>query len=265
MLILSHGQDYHKLDNGAGEWPTDERFPGEFLSWKSVPEKFDVEELLEYNVKFFAAQKHKADWANEVSGYRVTGKHNVIFKRPVRDGGVKSIRKLKYANRVYGTKKRVVVSDKVSELSAVCVDEPADIEPKDEELDPVDGFMKLSSTSPMCTDIVDLVFDNAIYKVSELYKKDLEILRLQKLLSLEKIDSKRKVKEACDLGKANLEEMAVRCEFFHKTILATIHAELQRASKVSSVEAMQQLQQSEFFKKSMKDITDLAKVSVPKT
>ena len=161
---------------------------------------------------------------------------------------MKLIRKLKYANRVYGIKKRVV-SEKVSELSAVYVDEPADIEPKDEELDPFDGVIKLSPTGPnveeimllvvdgnndvvmhdandgvqvehvidnaTCIDIVDLVFDNAMYKVSELYKKDLEILRLQKLLKLQQIDSKRKVKEACDLGKASMEEMAVRCEYFH--------------------------------------------------
>ena len=185
-------------------------------------------------------------------------------------------------------------------LFTVYVDEPADIEPKDEELDPVDGFMKLSSTSPnveeimllvdggnndvvmhdandvvqvehvidsaaMCTDIVDLVFDNAMYKVSELYKKDLEILRLQKLLTLEKINSKRKVKEACDLGKASMEEMAVRCEYFHQTILSTIYAQLQRASKVSSVDAIQNIRQSEFFKQSMKDLTDLAKVTVTRT
>ena len=56
--LVRHRQDYHNLDNGAGNWPTDERvFPGEFLSWKSVSEKFDVEELLEYNVKVFAGQK----------------------------------------------------------------------------------------------------------------------------------------------------------------------------------------------------------------
>ena len=184
---------------------------------------------MEYNVKFFAAQKHKANWANEVSGYRKTGKHVVIFKRPVRDGGLQSIRKMKHANRVYGTKKRVV-SEKVSELSAVYVDEPVDIEPKEEELDPFDGVLRLFPNPKakeimllvvdgdndvvmhdandgvqvehviekvMCTDIVDLVFDDAMYKVSECYRKDLEILKLKKLLTLEQMDSKRRVKEAC--------------------------------------------------------------------
>ena len=48
--LVRHKQDYHGLDNGVDDWPTDEKvFPGKFLSWKSVPADFDVDELLEYN------------------------------------------------------------------------------------------------------------------------------------------------------------------------------------------------------------------------
>ena len=126
----------------------------------------------------------------------------------------------------------------------------------------------LTENAEMCTDIVGLVFDRAakvIANNSELYYKDLEINRLELLLKQEKIHGKRRVKEACDLGKANLEDMVARCEYFHKTILANIHLELQRASKVSTVDALQQLRQTKFFQKSMQDLTDFAYESVSKT
>ena len=237
-----------------------------------------------YNVKFFSAQKHRTNWINEVSGYRKTGKHVVIFKRPVRDGGLQSIRKMKDANRVYGTKKRGV-SEKVSELSAVYVDEPVDIELKEEELDPFDGALRLfpipkareimllvDSDVVMhgandglqvehvveevtCTDIVDQVFDDAKCKISECHRKDLEILDLKKQLALEQLDSERRVREACNLAKFNMEEMAVECEKFHRTLMSTIYGHLEQASKVSSEEALRQITQSEFFKRSMKDLS----------
>ena len=90
-------------------------------------------------------------------------------------------------------------------------------------------------------------------------------INLKKQLTLEQMDSKRRVKEACNLAKFSMEEMAVQCENFHRTLLSTIYGHLQQASKVSSEEALQQIKQSEFFKRSMKDLSNLAKGTVSKT
>ena len=53
-----------------------------------------------------------------------------------------------------------------------------------------------------------------------------------------------------------MEDMVARCEYFHKTILANIQKELQRASKVSTVDALEQLRQTKFYQKSMQALND---------
>ena len=84
----------------------------------------------------------------------------------------------------------------------------------------------------------------------------MEIERLELLLQKEKIKGKQRVKDACDLAKANLEDMLARCEYFHRTSLANIQKELHRASKVSTVDALEQLRQTKFYQKSMQALND---------
>ena len=47
-----------------------------------------------------------------MSSYKATGIHTVCFNRPERKGEKESVRKRNMANRKYGTKKGVGVSDK---------------------------------------------------------------------------------------------------------------------------------------------------------
>ena len=73
---------------------------------------------------------------------------------------------------------------------------------------------------------------------SELYRKDLEIQRLQLLLQLEKTKGKRRVKAACAGAKVNLEEMLVRCDQWHKRSLDNIQRDLYQASRVSTADTL---------------------------
>ena len=78
--LVRHRQDYHGLDAKQNDWPTDEKiFPENFLSWRAVPENFDVKELLEFNLKVYGSQKQQTQLTNEVSNYLVTQEHKVIF------------------------------------------------------------------------------------------------------------------------------------------------------------------------------------------
>ena len=227
--------------------------------------------------------------------FDTTGIHTVYFDRPERKGGKDSVRKRNMASRKYGTKKRVVVSDKVSELSAPCsADEPNAIEPKVEELDPVNGFVRpsvldaveivlmvtsanddvvmlsvnddvefkiVTETTEICAEIVGDVFAKAtetrnVDNTSELYRKDLEIQRLQLLLQLEKTKGKRRVKAACAGAKVNLEEMLVRCDQWHKRSLDNIQRELYQASRVSTADSLTQLRQTDFYLSSVQALNE---------
>ena len=93
--------------------------------------------------------------------FETNGFHTVYFDHPERKGGKDSVRKRNIANRKYGTKKRVVVSDKALDLSAPrSADEPNAIDPKIEELDVVDGFVR-----PSVLDVVDVFVNVSVESI----------------------------------------------------------------------------------------------------
>ena len=229
---------------------------------------FDSDELLEHNVKFFGAQKHKASWKTEVNYFRREKVHKVFFPRPERDNGEISNRKLKYATRVYGTKKRVSKTKEVLEVPAVIVnDSDTDIvmtEASDDEEDEhnvsnaacsdvVDDVLEdvmnkstdvvddvLEDVMNKSTDVVEHVLEDVLcrstqYVLHVLDKKDVEILRLKKLLASERIANQRKVEEACEVARSGLDGMVARFGNLHPTMLATVYSQLQQASHIVCV------------------------------
>ena len=84
----------------------------------------------------------------------------------------------------------------------------------------------------------------------------MKIERLELLLQLEKKKGKQRVKDACALAKANLEEMLARCDQFHRRSLDNIQKELYQASKVSTADALEQLRQTKFYQKSVQALNE---------
>ena len=156
--LVRHRQVYHGLEDS--EWPENLEFPSNFLSWKSVPEDFNTDELLEHNMKFFGNQKNIDQWEEEVTVYRhykVKGAHTVIFQRPDRDGVSK--RKRENANRVYGTKKRASRSKKNLKVVAVTESDRATDMAGDDDMDVSVDVLGMSLGQDCAKEMMNVVMD----------------------------------------------------------------------------------------------------------
>ena len=118
------------------------------------------------------------------------------------------------------------------------------------------------------TDVIEHVDDvlcsSSQYVLHMLDEKDMEILRLKKLLESERKTNQRKVEEACEVARTGLEGMVAQFGNLHPTMVAMVHAQLQQASNVTTQRTIEDIHNSEFYVKKMQELIDIAKVSAPK-
>ena len=271
-------------------------FPHQFLSWQSEPENFNSDDLLEHNVKYFGAQKHKDIWNLEVSLFQETKVHKIIFERPVRDGVSK--RKLQYANRVYGTKKRVSKTKEVSVVPDVIAnDSDTNIVVTEASVDVVNVH---DVSSEIIEDMVEDVLNNSIvvdvlnnsivvvdeveavlikapdvvkhveedlYVLSDysrylLGKQEMEIIELKKAHKAAQSEKDLEIQELKNMLALERKTNQTRVEEACHVAKAGMEGMVAQLDIVRMVHA--QLCTSEFYSQRMQELDDIAKVSAPK-
>ena len=180
--LVRHRQVVHKLLDSA--WPEDLTFPSNFLSWMSVPEDFNTDELLEHNVKFFGNKKNIDEWEEEVElyeHYEGKGAHTVIFQRPDREGV--SVRKRDNANRVYGTKKRPSKSKKNLKAVAVTESDGATdmVVVGDDDMNVSVDVLEMSWGEDCAKEVMNVVMDKVISEVTLAKSKDKDLCSISNL------------------------------------------------------------------------------------
>ena len=180
--LVRHRQVVHNLPDSA--WPEDLTFPSNFLSWMSVPEGFNTDELLEHNVKFFGNKTNIDEWEDEVELYKHydgKGAHTVIFQRPDREGV--SVRKRDNANRVYGTKKRPSKSKKNLKVVAVTESDGATdmVVVGDDDMNVSVDVLEMSWGEDCAKEVMNVVMDKVISEVTLAKSKDKDLCSISNL------------------------------------------------------------------------------------
>ena len=267
------------------------------MSWQAVSENFNSDDLLEHNVKFFGAQKHKDAWNKEVKHFKENKVHEIFFERPVRDGEI-SNRKRQYATRVYGTKKRVSKTKEVSVVPAVIVnDSDTNIVMTEASVDVVNMHDVSSEIiEDMVVDVLNNsivvdVLNNSIVVVDEveavlikapdvvkhveedlyvlsdysrylLGKQEMEIIELKKAHKAAQSEKDLEIQELKNMLALERKTSQTRVEEACHVAKAGMEGMVAQLDIVRMVHA--QLCTSEFYSQRMQELDDIAKVSAPK-